>query len=341
MEAFTQSAFRQDINQIIDGNYSWLEGHSATPSFSIEVNSIKVSFANQVANYVKQHLSNLPACTEAQALEMANVGPLSLTCVPNSVNPSQAATQIANEIDDSNLLISTPVITANNLKAINHSGGAYYTKLSKAPKVYKWANRVPLFLILIDVILAAAIIFLLGKRKGLRRVGVVLIVSGLLLVIVRLCSNKILSKIDSHINTSSSLGSLKSAFLNIASLIEKSLVKTDLKFGLIYIVLGAILISILLILKKGIGGLGGIKAPKRTKNKSQNEPEQEGEYEEEDRPIRLSNRPPRASMDIMSNSTNYDYGDRKQRPKIETAPPLKNSGSSPTGPRRKPPRLIQ
>lgn len=310
--AFPLSEFKQDVSTIVNANYAWLEGHSSTPQFSIDANSIKLSFASQVEAYLDNHLSGLPKCTSAQnaQLKNANPNPWTLACLPTGVNPTNAASQASSAIKNSNLLLSNPIINADSLKAVNSGGSPYYQRLSRAPKAYKWINKAPWLLSFIDIVLASAILVLSRRKKrGVAKISLALIVSGVLLALPKLAISHVTSRIDDHIRRTTSLGSFSSSTDNLVQRIASSLVKVDFHFGIVYILLGLIMLTAVLAVRRWRNRPKPSKALEQDKD----------DLNDDGRPnIRVSrNRPNVSSMDVIGPQSNTD-----NKIEVKTAPTI-------------------
>jgi len=64
---FLQSSFEN----VIDGTFHWIEGKTDQPDFRIDLTDAKNRLADGLINYATQRTATLPACTPAQAAELA------------------------------------------------------------------------------------------------------------------------------------------------------------------------------------------------------------------------------------------------------------------------------
>lgn len=252
--AFSSQLFQTSLNTFLSSNYSWLEGHTPQPNFTIDLTGAKQSFADQIAQYVSAHISSLPVCSPQQLAEIgssSNVDPLNITCRPPTLDVKAEANLVAQKVSDSQSFLSNPVITANN---VNPNGGStqqpYYQKFSKAPALYQAMVKMPWLYAAIALVSALAIVALLpGRRRGLRRVAVSLLAAGVILVLVPLAANSILNQLENKIFNRTNVGQLQQSLTNFLSLAEHQIAKINLYFGITYLVL-AVLILMILALKK-------------------------------------------------------------------------------------------
>jgi hypothetical protein len=326
--AFPPSLLQQDVNTFLNSNYAWLQGKTTTPDFTIDLTSAKQNFAKQVGKYVEVYSSQLPVCTTAQLIQLQNqsVDPLSATCRPANISPATLGAQATRQLSTSGSFLSNPVITANTFHPKDKGQGQpYYQKLSKLPKLYRLTTKLPLVFAGIGIVSIPGIIFIAPrKRKGLRRVGVVFLEAGIILVAIKFAADFGFTKVEHRIFNNSDIGQLQQSLTDFAHRVESSLVKTDMLFGIAYIVLALIAFGILIKTRqKGVGakaisnlGAGTVSAPPAA-----NEPQV---------PLVLS-RPSR------------------QQPAIDIRPGTKSPAKPAAGapaqpskpPRPRPPRLIQ
>ena len=57
--SFSRDFIKQNVNKVIDANYAWLEGKTATPQFSVDLAAHKQTFAEKVGQYVEWGLNHL------------------------------------------------------------------------------------------------------------------------------------------------------------------------------------------------------------------------------------------------------------------------------------------
>jgi hypothetical protein len=249
--AFPPQILQQNINTLLNSNYSWLEGKTSHPDFMIDLTAAKQSFAAQIGQLVEIRLAGLPACSNAQLAQLGtnqNIDYLTITCRPPSLTPQAAAAQATQQINSGGSLLANPVITASSInpKGNNNSGQPYYQKLSMAPKLYRLGLKLPWFLGGLALLSTLGIVFLAPrKRKGVRRVSVVLLEAGVILVAVKFVADTAFNQLKKHIFNSSSVGQLQQSLTDFLHRVEAQLVKVDLWFGIAFLALALLLFGIL------------------------------------------------------------------------------------------------
>lgn len=243
--AFTNQQFQQSLNTFLNSNYAWLEGKTATPSFVINLSGNKQNFANQIGQYVQDHINSLPVCSAQQLAEIGNannIDPLNVTCRPPTLDPKTEANLVAQKVDASGGFLSNPVITANNINPKGSQAEPYYQKFADAPKLYKAAVRLPWIYAGVAILSAVAIIFVsLRRRNGFHTVAGTLFTSGVILVIIKFLSDTIFNHLEKHIFNQSSVGPLQQSLTQFLSKVQHQTTEVDFWFGASYIVLAVII----------------------------------------------------------------------------------------------------
>lgn len=260
--AFSTDVIQKDVNTFLDANYDWISGKTAAPEFTIDLTAQKQQFANQVGQYVTSYLKNLPVCTAAQQAQITNPNqdPLSLTCRPSIIDPQAEGTQITGQLATSGDFLSSPKITQDSITAQGQGGVSYYSKLSFLPKVYRLAIKLPLILTAFAALLSLGV-FLIAPRKraGVRRIGVVFLVAGIVLLFEKLVADSLVKHVNLdklHLfnsGTQQTSGPLQQSLTTFVQHAESALTKFDLYFGLGFVVFGLAVI-IALIIKGRRGG---------------------------------------------------------------------------------------
>ncbi len=246
--AFTQEVFQHAVHEFVSSNYAWLQGNTSTPNFKIDLSTSKLAFADKIAQIaVEDHLKSLSACTASQSAQLQTANPLLLSCKPSNLDPVTAASQIKIEIANNNSYLSNPVITANTISAKGSNGGElYYIKFSKAPKVYQTVNKLPLVLGVVSLLSMLLVLFISRTRRiGIKRIGIVLLLSGLLLVSDKFVSDALFNRYKDQAFNGLNNGLIQSSATNFVHYIESELVKIDLWFGLAYIAIAVFILVII------------------------------------------------------------------------------------------------
>lgn len=243
---FTSGSLQNNVNTFVDSNYAWLQGKSSTPNFRIDLTNAKQTFAQRVGNYVQTYLTNLPVCSDTQLSEInpQTADPLTLTCRPATMNPATEAAQVTDQIANSGAFLSNPVITASTIdpKADSESQ-PYYQNLSGLPQVYQFGTKLPWIASLVALASTVGVIFVSKRhRNGVRSVGIVLALAGLVLVSTKFVSDQAFSKVQHHVFNNTDIGQLQKALTAFMHHAEDQLVKVDLWFGIAYLVLAIIIL---------------------------------------------------------------------------------------------------
>ncbi len=248
--AFPQSLLQQSVQTFINSNYDWLEGKTATPNFNIDLSGAKQAFATQVAETsVVAHLTGLPTCTTAQTLQLKNANPLLLSCLPAGISPQLEASQVSQQVVSGSGFLSKPVITAGTVSTKGLNGGEpYYKKLSVLPKSYQLAQKLPWILGIISLLSILVIVFCSrSKRIGLRLIGIILLISGLLMIADKFSTDFAFNKLKDRVFNNVGSSQIQQSLTTFVHFMEKELVKIDLWFGIAYVALAVVLIGILIL----------------------------------------------------------------------------------------------
>lgn len=243
--ALSTRFLEQQGNQFINSNYAWLEGKQPQPSFTIDLSSARQDFANRVGQAVTGRLAQLPKCTTAQLLQLqaagSSIDPFSVSCRPASLDPQTEGTDVTQEILQNSTFLNNPVISPQSITP--NQSQPYYQKFSQAPLVYKLSLKAPyawagLTLVLILLIWLIA----RPKRRGLRRLAVVLLLAGILLVLNKVAADALFSQLQKQAFNPANNGQLQQSALAFFHSLEAQLVKIDLYFGVGYVVLSILLL---------------------------------------------------------------------------------------------------
>jgi hypothetical protein len=288
---------KQYTNTILNSNYAWLEGKTATPQFTLDLKPVKRQLAQQVGQTVESRLNDLTQCSDAQLTQLQatlSTDPLSIPCLLPTVDPQTAAAQATEQINGSSDFLNNPVITANALNPNgDNQGKPYYQKLSKAPALYKWGQRLPWICGALVLLSTLGIIFIAPlRRRGVRRVGIVVLEAGIILIIVKFVSDTVFNRLEKRIFNNSDIGQIQQSLTDFLHRIETQLVKVDLWFGLAFLATGVVVLGILWFTRDKSGKSGKRPKPDKTKGGGHDlfsEPPDSGERP----PLPVLKQPPR------------------------------------------------
>jgi hypothetical protein len=257
-ESFTQALIKQNINKVIEANYAWLEGKTATPQFSVDLAAQKQTFAEKVGQYVTTYSAGLPVCTDPSVAAQQTRDPLAATCRPAELSPEAAGAQVTQNLATTGDFLSDPTVTPNNINPEkNPTSQPYYEKLSQLPKAYQFGTKLPYIFAGLSLLAALGIIFLSSpRRKGIRRVGIVLLIAGLGLVALKFLSDYAFRRAEHRIFNNANVGQLQQSLTDFLHRIEMSMVRTELWFGIGFLLLAAVIFGTLAATRQKEAGSG-------------------------------------------------------------------------------------
>jgi hypothetical protein len=181
-QAFTQALpptfLQRSTEQIIDGTYPWVQGTSATPTFTVNLAPVKASFADNIAIYIQQKLAVLPACTQFIVPPTTVEDLLALTCMPRGYTAATIASYARQQAVDSKLFTDNNTIDASTFK--DGQGNPITNQLSFIPALYHYYILSLYILPVLVLLCALAIIFWsTTKRAGIKRIAWLLITTGI------------------------------------------------------------------------------------------------------------------------------------------------------------------
>jgi hypothetical protein len=245
---FSPSVIQQYTTTFLNSNYAWLQGKTGQPDFRIDLTPAKQKLAQQIGQDVQTRIAGLSPCTAAQLSQLQSTlssDPLSLPCRLPDLSAQTAGQQAAKQIAGSSDFLNNPVITASS---INPNGGnqgqPYYQRLSRAPKLYQLNQKLPIIFAVLAILCILGILWLSPtRRRALRRLGWVLLASGLVLVIFKFAADSLFGRVENKIFSNSNIGQLQKSLTSFIHFVESQLVKTDMVFGLAFLILAIIILA--------------------------------------------------------------------------------------------------
>lgn len=237
-QAFSPQLLETSVNTFIDSNYAWLQGKTGIPTFNIDLSSAKEDFATKVGKAVTARLTSLPVCTPAQlAAIQIPVDPLSIDCRPAILVPITEGARVTQEIRDSDFL-NQPNLTADTVgRNKDSTDKPYYNSASKAPKYFQLAQKLPLIFAGLAALTTLGVLFISPtRRKGWRRVGVILTEAGIVLIASKFVADAMVSKVADKLSNSA-LDQIKQPRDDLVHQIEASLFQINLYAGIVFFVL--------------------------------------------------------------------------------------------------------
>lgn len=187
----------QNANQTIDGFFGWLEGRSANPEFSIDLQDAKSRVATQIADVAYDRAKTLQTCTaeQQQALGRTGIDVFTIPCVPAGTDLEAERQNLINGINDSGEVLEDPTISTTDLPRQN--GETVFERLDAVPDVYAWLKRLPWILGAV-AILSAALLYVLhkDKRRAFLVIARALIITGAILLLIALASRLLIEQVE-------------------------------------------------------------------------------------------------------------------------------------------------
>jgi hypothetical protein len=179
--SFSPQVVQQSTEKVIDGVYDWLGGKTPQPDFSVNLTSVKSSFAEKVGEAAKNNAVTLPAC--APSVIPSSGDPFSANCLPRGVTPEQVGEQAKQQVLNAQGFLKNPNITAKSVQSSGSNQDVFNGQLKDAPKQYQRVKKTPFILVALTLLAIAGIIFLnSSRRKGLKHVGIVLLTTGIFML---------------------------------------------------------------------------------------------------------------------------------------------------------------
>jgi protein-S-isoprenylcysteine O-methyltransferase Ste14 len=240
--AITPQTVQQNTEAAIDNIYQWLNGAISQPSFDINFASSKTSLADNISNIVQQRAAALPACSNAQSLAIIQSGSFDVvnaSCLPRGVTAASAAGLVRTSLLGSNDLLDKASVSANSFKGSDNQSFFQSDKAKQVPRVYQRAKTTPLILSLLTVLCGAGIVLLSSTwQKGLRHIGINLVVIGVVMLVFSWALNRAVStKIAPRITVDNAI--LQQDIRQLVTDVAQQVDRNYWFFGGLYTVLGA------------------------------------------------------------------------------------------------------
>lgn len=171
------------VTSILDGTYAWMHGDSDNPSFVIDFSEDKKRFITELTDKAFNRVEGLEVCTPAQINALnSTLNPLTINCRP-PVDLQQQKQVFLSELFASELFIEDTSIKGD---AVLHEVKRRVPAdiVDSLPGLFQLMMLLPLIFIIIALVTGAGIVFLSkNHRKGLQKIGRVLIGTSVLLVV--------------------------------------------------------------------------------------------------------------------------------------------------------------
>jgi hypothetical protein len=237
-QAFSPQLLQQSSENFITGMYSWLDGKTATPNFSIDFSNAKSTFATKVGDYLRQRTTTLPACTAFNVPE--SFDPFTVECLPPGINTNAEIDRVVGDISGSKDFLSDPKLT-NDTLTVDKDGTkeSISQAYQEAPTYYKKLKTAPYVAGLVSILAAAAVFVLSAShRKAIRRIATTLgVVGGLLLISTIFVTRGITALKDQVSSQKDSVAALQQAGTFLLDKVGGAINHTNIVFGITFVVL--------------------------------------------------------------------------------------------------------
>jgi protein-S-isoprenylcysteine O-methyltransferase Ste14 len=233
---------QQNTEMAIDNLYDWLNGKIAQPNFRIDLSGAKTLFANNIADALQKRISALPVCTLAESRAITASGSFdayNATCLPRGTNAATITEQFKAGIVNQKDFLQNTTVEAASIK--DNKGQSVFDQagIKNIPKQYQRAKKTPLILSVLTILCGLGIVLLSSTwQKGLRHIGINLLIIGLVMLLFSWALNRTVSKnIVPKIKVDSAIfqQDLRSLVTDVAQQIDKNY----WFFGGVYMALGA------------------------------------------------------------------------------------------------------
>jgi hypothetical protein len=265
-KAATPTELQKIVEPPIDATYKWLNNPDEKFDVQVSLAPLKASFVKAMEENTQAKITGLPRCTSRA---VTTTDPYEMTCLPQGVTVEQVMQQARAEIEQNqNLLGENETIALTKETGAPQpptEGAAPENPAEKVEtptidtnqfkiyaKVYNWV-KVGTPIVAILTLLAALGIMLLSspRYKGLRRSGVMFIISGVLLLVTSLGTALILR---SALPVPATEDSLSAAGRKAAELVANEVIAINRAFTIGYLVLGTALVIAGVVLGKKATG---------------------------------------------------------------------------------------
>ncbi len=244
LQAKAQEAFRPQLigtsaEAIIDGTYAWLHGDTNTPEFSVDFTAAKNEFGELVGKYAVSTYEDLPECTRNEVPESVN--PFSDTCRIPGLSSEIIRQQVTKEISNSQDLLKDTKFTADSFRSQKDVSKTVFDEFSAAPRIFQLLLFTPYLFGILTIVSVLIIVF--GddnRRRGLRRVAVSFLTTGVIVAVASAGSPYLLEQFDTRVNgLTGDGGAIATKVVNpIISAANKDTVIIGVLLGTLYIVIG-------------------------------------------------------------------------------------------------------
>lgn len=247
-QAFPPAELQRVAEQVIDGTYAWVHGDVAKPNFAVDLTTVKTRIADNLAAYLEQRLTALPVCPPQTAPQDVDQM-LAEGCRPATASVPDLVAQARQQALDKGVLENSQ-INADTFK--NEQGKSVFDAYKEVPE-WHHAFMLSLFVMpLLIVLTAFAVVFASSTRRtGLRRLSVILLVTGIYSVAIALLAVWGLHKAAEQLSKQTNgVEGISDAALKFVTILANDLRTWWVGFAIAYLALGVAGLVTVRVLKK-------------------------------------------------------------------------------------------
>ncbi len=172
-KAFSADDLEQKTNTVVDSTFTWLDGETDKPTFSIDFTENKELFSKEVADYTQNRVAALPPCTFANIPD--SIDPYNLTCKVPGISTTSIGQSVQQQINNDDNFLKNPIISSDNasLNPVNQTATENpFTRLEGLQQIYQNKSLLMWILPLSTLLFATAGLALaLNRINGLKRLS--------------------------------------------------------------------------------------------------------------------------------------------------------------------------
>jgi hypothetical protein len=239
-QALSPAFIQKTAEDSVDQAYDWLHGRTKHLGLAVNVADAKERFANSIAAYVQQKAATLPVCTHPVQVPATLDELMALNCRPAGV-PAEVLATVARQEALKTRFFDELLLTTDNLE--DEQGHSLDKKLEAVPRAHRYFIMSLYIIPVVLLLCTVAIIFGSATRRGgMKRVGHMLLWTGLLSIVWALVAMWLLGKAGERV--ASDNGEVAAIGNNILRAIDSLAV--DLRtwwvgIGVAYVLLGVAL----------------------------------------------------------------------------------------------------
>ncbi len=239
----TTEFVQQSTEAIVDGTFRWVDKELPQPKFNVDVVRTKRAIADNVVALLKQRYEDLPSCGRSLP---RSTDPFTIECRPIvSFNIDTELERLKTQFVSDEGLLGAQNINPNTITAqTNGKAQPLFDYYKQIPDQYQRLKQIPIIAGIAALVFAALLVFASTDHiRGLRKIGIALLASGLLASIGLLVLHLGVGQAKTQlIQTSGLSDAYQASAVKIAEAAKSDLVSRGLWVIGSYILLGAIIV---------------------------------------------------------------------------------------------------